>query len=619
MRKKIALLGTFLLCTAQLAPMSVYSAEFDESSQLPSTLVSENREAETPDTTQELSEQMNDGTIDQVNEKEESIVESSENLADDKNEIEKAADQQDSSLIQPLADSLGTLEQLIPNNPEAVADICGNLGILSTDEVTQEQLDTITTLRAAASGWEGFQYLTNLTELVIFTGIGHPEKDVQYLIPLTQLETLTYDGAGGNEHQLIPNGTSKKSSVDLTQFNELVDNGFPQNINFMNLDITVSTPAYKYAIPNPFINRDGSESQDMSIESPSSDISFDFEKGVFFTEADDGTLSVPTNNLIDELYFADIEWKIQYYFEKVRFNVPVYGDLVIQADPEISYDVNTTISEAAFLADIHAEYAAKMPVESDVKLTSNFLEAVDFSQPGDYKVQLDTVLAPTIDPDAKAKLVEVTVTILPEVSGDVTVKYVDTQGKSISEDIVKSGNIGENYTTEQQEIAGYTFKEVQGNATGKFTNQAQTVTYIYTKNSESVGAVTVKYVDEENQPISKDIIKTGKLGEDYTTKQQEIAGYTFKEVRGNVTGKFTNQAQTVTYVYTKNQATAVRPTPTPETPSTKGNQESGKNIGNKSSLPVLGETNRWMFPILGLTCIALTGIILLFRKRTQQS
>nr|MBO0436128.1 MucBP domain-containing protein [Enterococcus sp. DIV0849a] len=65
---------------------------------------------------------------------------------------------------------------------------------------------------------------------------------------------------------------------------------------------------------------------------------------------------------------------------------------------------------------------------------------------------------------------------------DVTIKYVDTDENTISDDIVKSGNVGEDYTTEQKNIDGYTFKEVQGNATGQFTDQAQTVIYVYTKN-----------------------------------------------------------------------------------------------------------------------------------------
>lgn len=74
----------------------------------------------------------------------------------------------------------------------------------------------------------------------------------------------------------------------------------------------------------------------------------------------------------------------------------------------------------------------------------------------------------------------------PVAGGDVTAKYVDTEGKEISDAVVKSGNIGEDYTTEQKEIDGYTFKEVQGDASGKFTDQAQTVTYVYTQNDETI-------------------------------------------------------------------------------------------------------------------------------------
>ncbi|WP_459567981.1 MucBP domain-containing protein, partial [Enterobacter asburiae] len=66
----------------------------------------------------------------------------------------------------------------------------------------------------------------------------------------------------------------------------------------------------------------------------------------------------------------------------------------------------------------------------------------------------------------------------------VTAHYVDTEGNKISDDVVKSGHIGDDYSTEQKDIGGYTFKEVQGDARGKFTDQDQTVTYIYEKNDE---------------------------------------------------------------------------------------------------------------------------------------
>ncbi|WP_160321494.1 MucBP domain-containing protein, partial [Lactococcus lactis] len=102
----------------------------------------------------------------------------------------------------------------------------------------------------------------------------------------------------------------------------------------------------------------------------------------------------------------------------------------------------------------------------------------------------------------------------------------------------KSGNVGDSYTTEQKTIDGYTFKEVQGNATGTFTDQAQTVTYVYTKKPVLGAAVTVKYVDTKGNVISDEAVKSGNVGDSYTTEQKTIDGYTFKEVQGNATGTF---------------------------------------------------------------------------------
>lgn len=137
--------------------------------------------------------------------------------------------------------------------------------------------------------------------------------------------------------------------------------------------------------------------------------------------------------------------------------------------------------------------------------------------------------------------------------GDVTVKYLDSHGKNIANDIVKSGNIGEDYTTEQKNIEGYSFKEVQGDISGQFQNQPQTVIYVYTKNPVISANVTVNYVDEDGNQISEDVIKSGNIGDIYNTEQKDINGYTFKEVKGNTTGQLTDQAQTVTYVYRKNK------------------------------------------------------------------
>ncbi|WP_285120268.1 MucBP domain-containing protein [Lactococcus petauri] len=139
-----------------------------------------------------------------------------------------------------------------------------------------------------------------------------------------------------------------------------------------------------------------------------------------------------------------------------------------------------------------------------------------------------------------------------DLAGDVLIKYVDELGNKLIDNITLKGNIGQPYTSEQKEIEGYTFKEVQGNPTGIFTDQAQTITYVYTKIPAAVnGDVTVQYVDETGKKLSTDEKLTGKVGDPYISEQKEIEGYTFKEVQGNPTGTFTDQAQTITYVYTK--------------------------------------------------------------------
>uniref|UniRef100_UPI00163BD9F5 MucBP domain-containing protein n=1 Tax=Enterococcus faecalis TaxID=1351 RepID=UPI00163BD9F5 len=57
-------------------------------------------------------------------------------------------------------------------------------------------------------------------------------------------------------------------------------------------------------------------------------------------------------------------------------------------------------------------------------------------------------------------------------------------------------------------VDGYTFKEVQGSVTGTFTDQAQTVTYVYTKDPVAGGDVTAKYVNEDKSEKADTLPKT---------------------------------------------------------------------------------------------------------------
>ncbi|MBC2244782.1 LPXTG cell wall anchor domain-containing protein [Listeria booriae] len=140
-------------------------------------------------------------------------------------------------------------------------------------------------------------------------------------------------------------------------------------------------------------------------------------------------------------------------------------------------------------------------------------------------------------------------------TGPVTVQYVDEQGASIAPTEVLTGDYGKAYTSKAQHIAGYVLLETPTNATGVFTEQAQTVTYVYHK--QTAQPVTVQYVDESGASIASQEVLTGEFGQPYTSKGKKLTGYVLTETPANATGVFTEQAQTVIYVYHKQTAQPV--------------------------------------------------------------
>ncbi|MFB8550746.1 MucBP domain-containing protein [Enterococcus casseliflavus] len=158
----------------------------------------------------------------------------------------------------------------------------------------------------------------------------------------------------------------------------------------------------------------------------------------------------------------------------------------------------------------------------------------------------------------------VNVIVDPEQVGEVTVKYLDTQGQEIHETKTLSGTIGASYDAITDEyklsIDGYTLDESQlpENSKGVFSETAQTITYIYTKNPIPAADVTVEYVDTEGNKIHASQTISGHVGESYdaSTDQYKLSidGYTLDESQlpENHKGVFSETAQTVTYIYTKN-------------------------------------------------------------------
>ncbi|EGO7660839.1 LPXTG cell wall anchor domain-containing protein [Enterococcus faecalis] len=251
------------------------------------------------------------------------------------------------------------------------------------------------------------------------------------------------------------------------------------------------------------------------------------------------------------------------------------------------------------------------------KISGNIGESFDATTP-DYRLEIEGYTLKEVRGNPTGKFTDQPQTVTyvyvknPVKAAEVTTKYVDPEGNKISDEVVKTGNIGDDYTTEQKAIDGYTFKEVQGNPTGKFTDQPQTITYVYVKNPVKVAEVTAKYVDTDGNKISDEVVKTGNVGDDYTTEQKAINGYTFKEVQGNPTGKFTDQVQIVTYVYMKDK---INPSPK------SGNKPNHKKTYSlsQSTLPKTGENKRLTLISIGIGTVLLVLVfitsVLRFRKQ----
>ncbi|WP_429961921.1 MucBP domain-containing protein [Enterococcus sp. AZ083] len=209
-------------------------------------------------------------------------------------------------------------------------------------------------------------------------------------------------------------------------------------------------------------------------------------------------------------------------------------------------------------------------------------------------------------------------------AADITVEYVDTEGKEIHPSQIITGNVGESYdaSTEkyQLKIEGYILDESQfpENLKGVFEETAQTVTYIYTKNSVPAADITVGYVDTEGKEIHPPQIITGNVGDSYDASTEKyqltIEGYTLdgSQLPQNAKGTFGKQEATVTYVYTKENVATVDSSDKKEKDPTA--TVTSKKSNSAQRLPQTDEQGT-LFPLVFGLCFVATASWLYFRKR----
>ncbi|WP_270998898.1 MucBP domain-containing protein [Listeria seeligeri] len=101
--------------------------------------------------------------------------------------------------------------------------------------------------------------------------------------------------------------------------------------------------------------------------------------------------------------------------------------------------------------------------------------------------------------------------------------------------------------------------------------------------------VTVKYEDKDGNELATEETLSGNVDADYTSTAKTIEGWTLKETPTNATGEFSDEAQTVIYVYEKNTDNN-DVTPTPVNPADKGDNNASDNSNNTNTNDDLAKT-----------------------------
>ncbi|MBC6315595.1 MucBP domain-containing protein, partial [Listeria grandensis] len=149
-----------------------------------------------------------------------------------------------------------------------------------------------------------------------------------------------------------------------------------------------------------------------------------------------------------------------------------------------------------------------------------------------------------ISVDFKQRVLPAKATVQP-----VTVRYVDEKGDVLAPEERLTGVLGEAYAAQAKTIDGYQLTEEPVNRVGTFSTEAQTVTFVYTKEAVPVSqAVTVRHLDTNGKVVAPEEVLTGALGDTYEAEAQAIVGYRLVTTPANQTGTFGTEAQTVTFI-----------------------------------------------------------------------
>ncbi|EBF5131695.1 LPXTG cell wall anchor domain-containing protein [Listeria monocytogenes] len=200
----------------------------------------------------------------------------------------------------------------------------------------------------------------------------------------------------------------------------------------------------------------------------------------------------------------------------------------------------------------------------------------------------------------------------------VTVKYLDEDGNELATPDTLNGKIDAPYQATAKSLSGWTVKTTPANANGVFTDTNQTVTYVYEK---ADGApVTMKYVDADGNELATPDTLNGKLDTSYAATAKNLSGWKLTATPANAKGVFTTDAQTVTFVYAKQEDDPKKEDKN-KTPikisENKPKANKVTTIKKQTKLPKTGDNQQdsILFGLVG-TCFVLLGIYSISKKNS---
>lgn len=101
-----------------------------------------------------------------------------------------------------------------------------------------------------------------------------------------------------------------------------------------------------------------------------------------------------------------------------------------------------------------------------------------------------------------------------------------------------------------------------------------------------VSSIIVHYQDEAGNKIAEDQVFEGHVNIGYGSIRKAIKGYTLKDWQGPTEGFFSDQPQTVTYIYSKGNEPAANEAPTNSSQTERPNNQGSKENSTNKKKPV---------------------------------